>query len=302
MEPVARVPFRFEADPGVVRGDIRLPTCGRFAVPRGDHADRALVVCHGFKGFKDWGGWPSISDRFAESGLAALRFDLSHNGVGDDGVDFSALDMFGRNTISKELFDISAVVRALRAGELVDEPDLPEFGPIILLGHSRGGAGVLLYAREQLPGQLSGVITWSSVSTLHRDWGSATLETWKAGGTVHVANMRTKQEMPMEAGFYVDLEENRSRFDLEAAVGILADQEVPLCVIHGSVDPSVPVVEGQALRTWAEAESHPQFEYHEIEGADHVFGMTHPWGGWTPPLETAFGHTLDFVRTVLNRS
>ena len=133
-----------------IRGHVHRPASTNGAVP-------VLVFMHGFKGFQGWGPWAAVCDRFAENGVAAIRFDLSHNGVGDDGIAFSALDRFERNTIDAELFDLEAVLDWIGSGAVdVDpvahEPLLPKLDPerVVLLGHSRGGGGILLGAAERL--------------------------------------------------------------------------------------------------------------------------------------------------------
>ena len=54
-----------------------------------------ILFCHGFKGFKDWGSWSTVATYFAENGLAFLKFNFSHSGVGlDDSDSFTALEKF----------------------------------------------------------------------------------------------------------------------------------------------------------------------------------------------------------------
>jgi dienelactone hydrolase len=45
----------------------------------------AVVVVHGFKGFKDWGLWPQLAERLARAGVSAVTFNLSGSGVDDTG-------------------------------------------------------------------------------------------------------------------------------------------------------------------------------------------------------------------------
>src|SRR5688572_5549242 len=77
----------------------------------------AVVVLHGFKGFKDWGMFPPFSERLARAGLTAVTPNLSGSGVDDAGA-FSRPERFARNTFSAELEDLERVVAALAGGEL----------------------------------------------------------------------------------------------------------------------------------------------------------------------------------------
>jgi len=79
---------------------------------------RAVVLAHGFKGFMDWGCWPWVAARLAEAGVACLRFNFSHNGIGADPEAFTELDRFEANTFSREVAELRAVLEAAR--------DLPE--------------------------------------------------------------------------------------------------------------------------------------------------------------------------------
>ena len=77
----------------------------------------AVVVVHGFKGFKDWGMFPHLADRLALAGLTAVTFNLSGSGV-DDAGQFSLPDRFGHNTFSAELHDLTRLLDALISGQL----------------------------------------------------------------------------------------------------------------------------------------------------------------------------------------
>src|SRR3954451_5489641 len=115
--------------PGVL-GEILIDVrAGGRSTPR-----PAVVVVHGFKGFKDWGLWPPYAERLARAGFSAINFNLSGSGVDDSG-DFVFPERFGRNTFSAELQDLRRVLDALSAGELEVSPPTG----IGLLGHSRGG-------------------------------------------------------------------------------------------------------------------------------------------------------------------
>ena len=77
----------------------------------------AVLVIHGFKGFKDWGMFPPLAVRLARAGLSAISFNLSGSGV-DDAGEFAFPEKFGHNTFSAELHDIEIVLDALLEGHL----------------------------------------------------------------------------------------------------------------------------------------------------------------------------------------
>ena len=80
MATPSKTSFRLTgADGGPLRGDIR--TAGG--------ARPAVVICHCFKGFKDWGFFPPLADRLARAGFTAVSFNFSGAGVGEDGESFS---------------------------------------------------------------------------------------------------------------------------------------------------------------------------------------------------------------------
>src|SRR6185295_15752284 len=62
-----------------------------------------VVFLHGFKGFKDWGPWPTLMEQLAEEGFITLAFNFSHNGIGDDPLNFTEFDRFARNTFTRDL-------------------------------------------------------------------------------------------------------------------------------------------------------------------------------------------------------
>ena len=239
---MSSVQFRLigaEGEP--IRGHLHLPI-GPDSAPAAV-APPVVVFVHGFKGFQDWGPWSAICERFASAGIAAVRFDLSHNGVGPDGVDFSALDKFERNTISKELFDVHTVFAATR--ELHIDPDR-----IFLMGHSRGAGDVLIAASEHGAREIAGVILWGSISTFDRAWDPEMRASWKAGKSATIWNSRTGQAMSIGTGFQEDVERNADRLDIERAVGLIAKRGTPLVVIHGSADESVPIEEARRIHRW----------------------------------------------------
>ena len=245
----------------------------------------AVVVVHGFKGFKDWGLWPPLADRLARAGFSAITLNLSGSGV-DDAGEFSFPDRFGHNTFSAELQDLRRVADALVAGELGVAPPTS----LGLLGHSRGGGVAVLHAAGDP--RVRALVTWAAISTVDR-WQPAERASWRSAGVNRVENTRTHQVLPLYPDVLDDIERNTEVLDIQAAAGRIT---VPWLIVHGSDDEAVALSEGRLL---ASAAPPGTSRFLQIEGAGHTFGAAHPWKGATPELERAINATLAFFSAEL---
>jgi dienelactone hydrolase len=240
----------------------------------------AVVVVHGFKGFKDWGLWPSLAERIARAGCSAITFNLSGSGVDDSG-EFVFPERFGHNTFSAELQDLRRVADALAAGELGVAPPTA----LGLLGHSRGGGISILHTADDP--RVRALVTWAAIATVER-WPAAERQTWRAKGLLGVRNARTGQILPMYTDILDDVERHATALDIEAAAGRV---NVPWLLVHGSEDEAVALAEGERLAAAARPEV---VGFMSVEGAGHTFGAAHPWRGTTPELERVVDATLAF--------
>src|SRR6185436_8082220 len=92
---------------------------GRLVYPSGAEAGERLahvLVLHGFKGFMDWGFHPELARRLAARGLAAVHFNFSGSGLGEDGERFTEERAFFENTPTRELEDVERVRAWLDSG------------------------------------------------------------------------------------------------------------------------------------------------------------------------------------------
>jgi pimeloyl-ACP methyl ester carboxylesterase len=230
----------------------------------------AIVVLHGFKGFKDWGMFPPAADRLAQAGFTVVTFNLSGSGVDARG-EFTWADRFGRNTYSIELADTDRVIDALERGELGTAAP----SSLGLLGHSRGGGDAVLHAARDP--RIRALVTWAAISGVDR-WTPDTHADWRDRGVLDVVNARTGQVLPLYTDLLDDVEQHgHDALDILAAAGRIA---APWLIVHGRTDESVPFAEAGRLRA---ASGSAVTELLAIDGTGHTFGTVHPWTGM--PIE-----------------
>ncbi len=241
-----------------------------------------VIFVHGYKGYKDWGAWDLMGEKFAEAGFFFVKFNFSHNGTTvNDPHHFADLEAFGNNNYSKELSDLGAVIEYFIKHEKVDDHK------IILIGHSRGGGISIIKTCEDE--RINGLVTLASVDTLDRFPKNEAFDQWKNEGVYYVVNGRTRQEMPHYYQFYEDYEKDIHRFDVERATEMA---KAHFLIIHGTHDESVSVKNAEHLHLL-----HPNSELYLIEKADHTFGAKEPWEKEALPkdLEDAVDRSIKFI-------
>jgi alpha-beta hydrolase superfamily lysophospholipase len=277
----ASTPFMIDSPTG-------LPLHGLVDLPEEPGPRPTVVICHGFKGFMEWGFFPALATLLAERGFTTFRFNLSGAGQlpGEDRV--SDPEAFRANTYSRELADLLAVLDALEsiAPGRVDPKRLG------LLGHSRGGGAVVL-AAAQAPwsDRVRALVTWAAISKLDR-FTPEQKEQWRRDGFYPAVNARTRQELQLGLGLLEDIEARGAEGDIPAAA---ARVRAPWLIVHGEQDESVPVEEAARL---AEAAGGPK-EVLIIPGGSHTFGSRHPFAGPTPQLIQALNATQTWFRRYL---
>ncbi len=239
----------------------------------------AVVVVHGFKGFKDWGMFPPLAERLARAGLTAVTFNLSGSGV-DDAGGFTLPERFGHDTYSAELDDLRRVLDALERGELGVAPP----SSIGLLGHSRGAGIAILQAAQD--SRIRALVTWSAISDVDR-WSPEEHTAWRAAGVKEVVNARTGQRLPLYLDLLDDIERNATGpLDIMEAASRVT---VPWLIVHGTADESVSYLEAEALRASSSSQA---TRLYPVQGAGHTFGAVHPWRGSTPELDRVLDQSV----------
>jgi dienelactone hydrolase len=261
----------------LIRGDIHLPT--------EQNGSPVAILCHGFKGFKDWGGFPYAAEHLALKGFAVIRFNFSLNGIEDDFMEFTALERFARNTVSRELDDLRDLIDTVVAGEVL--PEDCDNTRIALIGHSLGGGVAIVHASED--DRIGAVASWAGVAKFLR-WGEKTCALWRKTGRLEIQNARTGQMMPVDVSMLDDIERNADRLSILSAASRMKQ---PLLIVHGEQDVSVDPAEGESI---AAAAGSLRSKLVAIPNTDHTFGVRHPFEGATPAFRTVLEKTVKAFR------
>lgn len=239
-------------------------------MPEGPPPRSAVVLAHGFRAFKDWGFLPWLANELASRGHMVARFSFSGCGVGPTGDEFTDLEGFERNTLTREVEELHRVVVACEEGNVFSRPPRR----ISLIGHGRGGGVSVVVAAESE--RVSRLATLSAAARFDR-WKPETVTQWRAAGRHLVLDPRSGRQLPVGVGLLEDFEENRERLDLTRVAGSV---EIPWLVVHGLEDLTVPADDARAL-AGAGADTRMVL----VEGAGHAYGVRQPMGEPTPALQ-----------------
>ncbi|WP_448528167.1 alpha/beta hydrolase family protein [Raineya sp.] len=248
-----------------------------------------ILFIHGFKGFKDWGHFNMIAEHFAQRGFIFAKINLSHNGTTPTHKkEFVDLEAFGRETYTKDLDDITAVLDYFFSEDYLFKR-ITLLDKLFVIGHSRGGALALLKAAED--SRIRKVVTWASIANTKFLFTPERIAEIEKNGVIYVENARTKQEMPIYREVYEDLLKNWVHYDLEKQVPKI---QVPILIIHGKADTSVSVENARKLQSWSK-----NAEMILLENADHTFGGKEPYTDALLPIHTeeVIDETIKFLQS-----
>lgn len=243
---------------------------------------KTLVFVHGFKGFKDWGFGPYLGEYLANKGFFVITFNFSHNGVGENKTEFSELEKFAKNTFSREIRELNEIISAFRN----DYFEIKGNTTLGLIGHSRGGAIVLLTASKR--NDIDAIVTWAAISKIDR-YSKRQNQEWRKKGYFEILNTRTNQMMKLDIGLLDDIENNsKSSLNIENA---LMNLNKPLLIAHGEQDLAVPIEEAEQLYNWSDKS---KTEFYKLYSTGHTFDIVHPFSGTTEKFEKLLDKTSIF--------
>lgn len=237
------------------------------------HAPRSeaiacAVIVHGFKGYKDYGFIPVMAHDLCERGVLVHRINLSTSGMTDDINTFARPDLFELDSWNRQVEDVCCVVRAIDQGVLAGA-GLPRY----LIGHSRGGATVLLAGgRHRASLQLHGIVTINAVDSCCRMSSDEQREILERGYTL-TQSARTGQALRISASWLQEQLDDPQAHDVLLQASRCG---VRVCVMHGDRDDAVDISAGQAI---AYKLNTPLIV---LQDSNHVLNMPNPSNIDTP--------------------
>ncbi|MEM8737166.1 MAG: alpha/beta fold hydrolase [Planctomycetota bacterium] len=265
------------SDDQPILGYTHTPTAERATPPRPSRG--TLILCHGFKGYMDYGFLPRLAQHISGQGFTTLRFNFSHSGVTRDFQTFARPDLFERDTWNRQIEDLLRVLAYARQ----HHP-----GPAALFGHSRGGLTALLAAARASPAPAA-VITAAApadASRLTPEQRRQLLD----GGRLPSPSGRTGQRLYVGRDWQAQIDQDPEAHDPLRAAEKLA---CPLLLLHGDDDETVPVAD---LHRYQAAQ--PRAQTRILPGSNHVFNAPNPLtpdAPLPPATESLFNHLSAFL-------
>ncbi|HRP61697.1 MAG TPA: alpha/beta fold hydrolase [Phycisphaerales bacterium] len=245
------------ADGQIVYGDAHMPE----GKPRG-----VILLAHGFKGYKDYGMFPRLARDCAMAGFLAHRFNFSHSGMTNQLESFARPDLFERDTWSKQVFDLLAVIRAMD-----DRAIMGNELPFVLFGHSRGGVAAMLlagrHADDAMLSNMKGVMT-AAAPARACSMSDEEQKQLLRDGYIESPSARTGQRLRVGKAFL------QEQLDAPAAHDVLSlvrRIRCPMLIVHGDHDATVPMSDA-----WAIGDAAQSSKVVIVPGGDHVFNVSNP--------------------------
>ncbi|VFQ83027.1 unnamed protein product [Cuscuta campestris] len=205
-----------------------------------------VVLCHGFRSSKEFKIMVNISAALEKEGISAFRFDFSGNGESEG--------TFHYGHYQKEADDLHSVVEHFTSEKR---------RVVAILGHSKGGNVVLLYASRyhDVPNVVNVSGRYDMGRGIVERLGENYVERIKKEGFLDVKNKAGEVEYRVTEESLMD----RLNTDMNKAC-LQIDRGCRVLTVHGSNDEIIPVEDAFEFNKVV-----PNHELKIIEGANHDY-------------------------------
>ncbi|KAL2501243.1 alpha/beta-hydrolase superfamily protein [Forsythia ovata] len=205
-----------------------------------------VVLCHGFQSSKEYNIMVINANAIESEGISAFRFDFAGNGESEGSFQFG--------NYFREAGDLRDVIDYFTGANRT---------VVAILGHSKGGNAVLLYASKyhDIPAVVSVSGRYDLKRGIEERLGKEFLERIEKDGYIDVKTRKG------EFDFRVTKESLTERLKTnmhEACLSI--DKRCRVLIVHGSADELIPVEDALEF-----AKIIPNNRLHIIEGASHGY-------------------------------
>lgn len=243
-----------------------------------------VIISHGYKGFREWGFIPYLSEKLSENNCISVNIDFSLNGIVDSQKIIFDTELFAINTISQEIIDLNLLIDYLKKEQFENWN-----GEIYLIGHSLGGAISIIVANER--NDINGICLMGTISTLDRNT-QRQKDLWRANGKVEMKIPTTEQVIWQNVEYLEDKERNRDRFNVLRCISNL---QIPIAIIHGEQDVTVPIKEAKLLFEASKNNNKVRLEL--IPKCNHIFNVKHPFVSANEQIEQAINCIISTILT-----
>ncbi|KAI8472361.1 MAG: hypothetical protein J3K34DRAFT_519833 [Monoraphidium minutum] len=216
----------------------------------GTERPKCVILCHGYASYRDDMALPQLAQGLAAAGLNSLRFDFTGNGGSEGTMRFA--------NFQGEVSDVAAAKRFL-------ETQLQQ-QVVGLLGHSKGGDVVILYAAQHgdIPRVVNVAGRFVMTEGLAERFGADIFDRLKAG-PVEVSALLGGQRRVRFQLTDEDVQE-RMAVDIPAACAAIAAAGPRVLTVHGTRDRAIDAKDARLF-----AGALPGSGLVLVQGADHNF-------------------------------
>ena len=231
-----------------------------------------------------------VAERWAKEGWEVTRVDFSHNGHVPPFLEtYLDEEAWSANRYHIERDEVAHALAQIDQGDL----------PIVVMGHSRGGAMAMLGAQQHVlqGGRMDGISLWAPVAAplVSRLPKGAALEAWKSSNRLEVLNGLLNSTLVHPFAFYTDTMQRAEELSVERAAKATSRAQhwssmarwIQRCTCEG----------GSAF-----ANGRPTV--HSSRLSMQITYMRHPWPDamdWPTHLEEAWHRHREWLESCLDR-